>query len=123
MNRQLPKMICRLLIALMIWTPFHLAQAGMIGNDQVMPSQASADRTALLDMLNRADVAIKLQSLGIDPAQAKDRVQAMSNEEVAALNSNINSLPAGAMSDGAALLLIIIIVAAVWWYMGDRRGR
>jgi hypothetical protein len=123
MNRQLPKMICRLLIALMIWTPFHLAQAGMIGTDQVMPSQDSADRTTLLNMLSRSDIALKLQSLGIDPVQAKDRVQAMSDEEVAALTGNINSLPAGAMSNGAALLLIILIVAGVWWYMGERRGR
>ena len=123
MNRQLPKMVCRLLIALMIWTPFHLAQAGMIGTEQVMPSPDSADRTTLLNMLSRSDVAIKLQSLGIDAAQAKDRVQAMNDEEVAALTGSINSLPAGAMSDAAAVLLIILIAAGVWWYLGERRGR
>ena len=123
MNRQLPKMVCRLLIALMIWTPFQLAQARMIGTDQVMPSSDGADRTTLLNMLSRSDVAIKLQSLGLDPAQAKDRVQAMNDEEVAALTGSINSLPAGAMSDGAALLLIILIAAGVWWYLGERRGR
>ena len=123
MNRQLPKMVCRLLIALMIWTPFQLAQARMIGTDQVMPSSDGADRTTLLNMLSRSDVAIKLQSLGLDPAQAKDRVQAMNDEEVAALTGSINSLPAGAMSDAAAVLLIILIAAGVWWYLGERRGR
>jgi hypothetical protein len=42
----------------------------------------------------------------------------MSDQEVASLVGRIESLPAGAMSDGAAVLLIILIVAAIWWYMG-----
>jgi len=29
------KTICRLLIVLMVWTPFQAVQAGMIGTDQV----------------------------------------------------------------------------------------
>jgi hypothetical protein len=28
------KTICRLLIVLMVWTPYQVAQAGMIGTDQ-----------------------------------------------------------------------------------------
>jgi hypothetical protein len=96
-----------------------MAQAGMIGTDQVAaPAAQQADRTTLLNMLGRSDVASQLQALGIDQAQAKDRVGAMSDQEVASLVGRIESLPAGAMSDGAAVLLIILIVAAIWWYMG-----
>ena len=113
------KVLCRLLIALMIWTPFQLAQAEVIGTDQVA-SVSNADRTSLLNTLSRSDVASQLQWLGIDPALAKDRIQAMTDEEVTALANNLNSLPAGAMSDGAAVLLIILIVAGVWWYLYKR---
>jgi hypothetical protein len=113
--------LCRLLIALMIWTPYSMAQAGIIGTDQLAPSTESQERAALANMLGRADIASQLQLLGIDPAQAKDRVQAMSDEEVSTLTHRLNALPAGAMSDGAALLLIIIIAAGVWWYLSDRR--
>jgi len=112
-------MLCRLLIALMVWTPFQMAHAGMIGTEQFVSSASSGDRTALLNVLSRSDVASQLQSLGIDPAQAKDRVQAMSNQEIAALANRLESLPAGA-SDGGAVLLIIVIAAAVWWYMYKR---
>ena len=60
----------------------------------------------------------QLQALGIDPAQAKDRVQAMSDQEIASLANRLESLPAGA--DSGAVLLIIVIAAAVWWYMYKR---
>jgi hypothetical protein len=113
------KVLCRLLIALMIWTPFQLAQAEVIGTDQVA-SVSNADRTNLLNTLSRSDVASQLQWLGIDPALAKDRVQAMTDEEVTALSGKLNALPAGAMSDGAAVLLIILIAAGIWWYLYKR---
>ena len=112
-------MLCRLLIALMAWTPFQMAHAGMIGTEQFVSPAGSADRTTVLNVLSRTDVASQLQSLGINPTQARDRVQAMSDQEIATLASRLDSLPAGA-SDGGAVLLIVIIAAAVWWYMYKR---
>jgi len=110
------KIISRLLIALMIWTPYQIATAGIIGTDQVVASTSQMDRTTVLNFLSRSDVANKLQSLGIDPATANDRVAAMTDQEVQSLAGRINSMPAGGISDGAAVLLIIVIAAAVWWF-------
>jgi hypothetical protein len=110
------KIISRLLIALMIWMPYQIATAGMIGTDQVVSSTSQMDRTTVLNFLSRSDVANKLQSLGIDPATANDRVAAMTDQEVQSLAGRINSMPAGGISDGAAVLLIIVIAAAVWWF-------
>ena len=110
------KTICRLLIALMVWMPFQIATAGMIGTDQVVASSPQADRTTVLNFLNRSDVAGQLQTLGLDPSTAKDRVGAMSDQEVQSLAGQISAMPAGGISHGAALLLIIIIAAAVWWF-------
>ena len=110
------KIISRLLIALMIWTPYQIATASMIGTDQVVASTSQADRTTVLNFLGRSDVANKLQSLGLDPATAKDRVAAMTDQEVQSLAGRINSLPAGADTSWGAVLLIILIAAAVWWF-------
>jgi len=109
------KTICRLLVAMMIWMPYQIATAGMIGTDQVVASTAQADRTTVLNFLSRGDVTGKLQSLGLDPSSAKDRVGAMTDEEVQSLAGRINAMPAGA-SDAGVLLLIILIAAAVWWF-------
>ena len=110
------KTICRLLIALMIWTPYQIASAGMIGTDKVVTSSTQADRSTVLNYLTRSDVQKQLQAMGVDPSTAQDRVAAMTDQEVNSLSGRINSMPAGAMSDGAAILLIIVIAAAVWWF-------
>ena len=108
------KTICRLSVVLMIWTPYQIAQAAMIGTDQVATSSSSsADRGAVLNFINRTDVASQLQALGLDPASAKDRVAAMTDNEVQSLAGRINSMPAGADSSG--VLLLIIVIAVIWW--------
>jgi hypothetical protein len=109
------KTICRLLVALMIWMPYQIATAGMIGTDQVVASTSQAERTTVLNFLTRSDVTNQLNSLGIDPSNAKDRVAAMTDQEVQSLAGRINAMPAGA-SDAGVLLLIILIAAAVWWF-------
>jgi hypothetical protein len=105
--------ICRLLIVLMAWTPYQIAQAGMIGTDQVVSSTSQADRGTVLNFVTRSDVTSQLQALGLDPASAKDRVAAMTDDEVRTIAGKIEAMPAGA--DGAGLLLLIIIVALIWW--------
>jgi hypothetical protein len=107
------KTICRLLIVLMVWTPYQVAQAGMIGTDQVATASSQADRSAVLSFVTRADVAGQLQALGLDAATAKDRVAAMTDAEVTYLAGQINNLPAGA--DTAGVILLILIIAAIWW--------
>ena len=108
--------ICRLLVALMIWTPFHIAQAGMIGSDQVATSSsAAADRSAVLSYLNRGEVASQLQSLGIDPSTAQARVAALSDQEAQNLAQRIQAMPAGA-SDAGAILLVLVVIGVVWWF-------
>ena len=98
------RMLCRLLMALMVWSPVQLAQAGMIGTD----------RSVVVEFLDRAEVARELQALGVDPAAAKQRVAAMTDQELQQIAGQIQAAPAGA-SDAATIIVILLIVAAVWW--------
>src|SRR6266850_2310599 len=110
--------VCRLSIVLSIWTPYQVAQAGMIGTDQVVLT-AQADRGTVLNFLSRSDVAGQLQAFGLDAATARDRVASMSDEEVRYLSGQIGSLPAGADNAGLIVLVLVIglIAVGVWWYM------
>jgi hypothetical protein len=101
--------VCRLSIALAIWTPYQVAQAGMIGTGQT----SQTDRGAVLGFMARGDVSSELQSFGLDPATASDRVAAMTDDEVRQLAGRISSAPAGA--DVAGLLLLIVVIAVIWW--------
>lgn len=113
MNIAMTRTICRVLMVLMAWVPFHVAQAGMIGTEQFVGSTSQADRAAVLSLISRSDVASQLQSLGLDQATAKDRVAAMTDQEVRSLAGNLNGLPAGA--DGTGLVVLILIGVLIWW--------
>ncbi len=116
MQSSFARAACRVLIALMIWTPYQIAQAGMIGTDQVVQS-SQTDRGAILSFVNRAEVAGQLQAFGIDSSAAKDRVASMSDEDVRYLSGKIESLPAGANNSALLLVVVIVLIAGgVWWY-------
>ncbi len=106
-------LLVRMLIVLVAWMPYQIAQAGMIGTEQAVSSTSLADRSAVVNFVGRSDVAGQLQSFGLDPASAKDRVAAMTDEEVRTLAGRIDSMPAGA--DGAGILLLIITIVVVYW--------
>ncbi len=110
----LKKMTCRTLVVSMLALSFQTAGAGMIGADKAAPATVQQDRTAVLDVLARAETASQLQSMGIDPQQARDRVAAMSDQEVSQLASDIRHAPAGA--DGGTVLAVLVIAAAIWYF-------
>jgi hypothetical protein len=107
-------MLCRLLMVLMVWSPMQFAQAGMIGTDQIASVASQADRNTVLEFLGRAEVTSQLQSLGVDAATVKDRVAAMTDQEVQMLAGKIANQPAGGDTLGVVLLLLIV-GAVVWW--------
>lgn len=113
MNASLLRIISRLLIVCLIALPFQ-ANAGLIGTDQVVSStQAQAARDAVLSYVARGDVAQQLQSLGLTPQTAKDRVAALTDAEVSKLAGQIESMPAGA--DGGGLIVLILVGVLIWW--------
>lgn len=109
------RMICRFLVLSMMLLPFQTIQAGMIGTDQIATvASAQADRASVLSVLNRSDVVSQLQTLGLDPKVAKDRVAALTDEEVHTLAGKLNSLPAGADS-GWWIAAVVLIGIVIWW--------
>jgi len=115
MKSTFASVVCRVLAALMIWTPYQIAQAGMIGTEQVVQS-TQAERGNVAAFMSRSEVASQLQAFGIDPKTAQDRVASLSDEEVRALSGKIDSLPVGADSNGWVWVLVIVLIAgAVWW--------
>lgn len=82
------------------------ASAGIIATDQVA---ASAERDRVKALLDRTEMRERMQALGVSPQAARDRVDALSDEEVAALAGRIDQLPAG----GSDLLTVALIVFLV----------
>jgi hypothetical protein len=88
------------------------ARAGMISSDAAIPQPPSA-REHVQAVLARPDVQKELEKMGIAPADAVARVQAMSDTEVAQVAGRLDNLPAGAAISNEELLLIIVIILLV----------
>jgi hypothetical protein len=87
------------------------AQAAMVGTGTVIANeQVAVDRVQLAAALDRSDVQQQLAALGVDPQQAKERVAAMTDDEVQALNGRLNELPAGGDILGVALVVFIVLL-------------
>ena len=113
----LSKSISQLLILSMALLPM-LTQAGMLSTDQVVTAAAAqADRAKVADFLVRADVQKQMEVLGLAPANAKDRVDALTDEEVQRIAGKIDSAPAGASSTGTAWVVGAVVVIAVLIYI------
>lgn len=112
MNMTFVRFISRLLVVCLIGLPFQ-AQAGLMGTDTVVSTaQAQVARDAVTSFMSRSEVAGQLQSMGLTPQAAKDRVAALTDAEVSKLAGQIQSLPAGA-ADG--LVLLILVGVLIWW--------
>jgi len=83
-------------------------QAEMIATDQALQP-----RERVKAVLERAEVAQRLQALGIAPADVQSRIDALSDTEVAALAARIDALPAGGVLSNQDLLIIVIVVLLV----------
>lgn len=103
--------ICRILVFTLTLLSFQTARAGMIGT----PQAAEAQRSTVMSVIDRADVSRQLQAMGLEPQAAKDRVAALTDEEISALSGKLDTLPAGGMSDWWIGAIVIAIIAAVVW--------
>ena len=86
------------------------AQAGMLPTAAVASSPA---RERIVGLLERGDVRAQLASLGVNPADARARVAALTDDEAAQLAARIDSMPAGGDGIGAivgAALLIFLVL-------------
>jgi len=107
MMKALKRVVSSFLIVCVLGTGMPLpASAGIIATDQVA---TSAERDRVKSFLDRAEVRARMQTLGVSPQAARDRVEALSDEEVAALAERLDQLPAGG-TDVLTVALIVFLV-------------
>ena len=92
------------------------AQAALIGTDAVAAAQAPTSRSgsesrALLNQtLDRADVVQALQERGVDPAEARARVAALSDEQAQWMASQIDQAPAAGSNFLGVLVFLFLLL-------------
>ena len=118
------RFICRLVILSSIVLPYSAhTQAAMIGTGQAI-ANVEAQRDKVNGFVARADVQTQLAALGMDPAVAGERVNALTDDEVQQIAGKIDTLPAGA--DGGlvvTVLLIVLLVILILYLVDNKRWR
>lgn len=92
------------------------AYAGLIGAGTVIQHQEQQGYSQQVDQnALQKSVASRLGMLGVDPGQAKQRVQAMTNEELQQLVKQLDQLPAasGALEVIGIVFLVLLILELV----------
>lgn len=97
------------------------AHAGIVSTDTVLsntstPTTASDHRARVTAFLQRADVRQAMQAQGVQGEAAVERVNAMSDAEVAQLAGRIDQAPAG--GDVLGMLFTIFIILLVTDILG-----
>ena len=119
------RFICNLVILSTVMLQYSAhTQAALIGTGQAI-ANVEAQRGKVQGFVARADVQEQLASLGLSPALASERVNALTDDEVQQLAGKIDSLPVGA--DGGAgvvtVLLIVLLVILILYLVDNKRWR
>jgi hypothetical protein len=99
---------------LLLSLPHKSAFAGMIGTETVLDATRGQEaRDYLNRTLAREDVRASLIAQGIDPLEAKARVDSLSDAEAVSLADQLEELPAGGSALGilvGAILIVFIVL-------------
>lgn len=97
--------------ALLLLAAAMPAQATLVGTDEVLnDARVQTDRAELKQMLERDEVRQRLEAMGVDPADAHQRVDRMTEAELAQLQAHMDEAPAGGDALGVALAVFIVFV-------------
>jgi hypothetical protein len=110
-----PTSICLAVIMMLMFAPVHAVLAAMVGTETVIDSARGQEARDLIHkVLAREDVQAALGEHGIDPQEAKARIDSLTDDEVIRIADQIDQLPEGAGAAGflivALLVLILVLV-------------
>ncbi len=106
---------------LMISGPVQSAFAAMIGTETMLDtSRGQEARVFLKQLIAREDVRTALIKQGIDPIEAKMRINSLSDTEATYISDKIDQLPAG--SGAIEVVLIISLIAFLVLLFTDIMG-
>jgi hypothetical protein len=87
------------------------ASAAVFSSEQVISNQQfNFNKQQVLSYVDSAEVQNKLIELGVSPADAKQRIANMTAEELNALNSQMNEMPAGGIVGVVVTVLVVVVV-------------
>ena len=77
---------------------------------QLSTQQTDAPRAHVEEFISRDGVRDQLIALGADPAEVRERIAALTDEELYELDQNIDTLPAGGILEVIGIVFVVLII-------------
>ena len=85
--------------------------AGIIGTQSMIEMErAGTDLGRVESFIGQDNIREQMISLGVDPAEVKERLAALTDNELRMLNDRIETLPAGGILAVIGLVFVILII-------------
>jgi hypothetical protein len=103
------------MVLLLTSLPLGVAQAALIGTDQVLGQATQDERRKVEAFLQRQDVRDQMVAFGVEPDEAAARVASLSDGEIRQIAGQIDRLPAGqgvlvALIGAAVFVFIVLLI-------------
>lgn len=101
-------------LMVMMAVPYQAALAALVPTDAAIETRSAQEaREVIHRLLAREEVQSQLKLHGIDPAEARARVDSLSDAEAIEVANHVDQLPAGGSTVGiivGAILLVFLIL-------------
>ncbi|MBE9531129.1 MAG: PA2779 family protein [Proteobacteria bacterium] len=105
-----PVSVFMTILILLLTVPYQSVFASMIGTETVIDmARGQEARDCLNRIMTREDVQTVFTSYGINPLEAKTRLDTLSDTEIIRLYNQIEQLPAGGSDLGTALIAVGVV--------------
>jgi hypothetical protein len=88
-----------------------ITYAGMIGTQTLIETQQGDDpRARVEEFIARDSVRDQIVALGADPEEVRDRLAALTGDELRLLEQNLDTMPAGGILAVIGIVFVVLII-------------
>ena len=88
-----------------------ITYAGMIGTQTLIETQQGDEpRARVEEFISRDSVRDQIVALGADPAEVRDRLAALTGDELRLLEQNLDTMPAGGILAVIGIVFVVLII-------------
>ena len=98
----------------MLTFPYQSVLAAMIETEtMLMPNRDQITRDYIQNLMSREDTQKMLEARGINPREAKARIDSLSDDELKIIFQKIDELPAGGDATGFIVIVGVVIIILI----------
>ncbi len=106
------RIMAKVLLVCFITVSFQQAAlAGMVTTSDLVDEQlVLTEKQRLIQLFSNAQVQSQLVEMGVDPVDARQRLDNMTDEEILAFSSKMDDMPAGSGVVGALVFVFLVLL-------------